>query len=253
MNETLPKEITMLVGILLFAALLLGPSGLDADVRVTKVDFLDGIGVDVNAAGPVFVQMDHARRRLIAANTLTSSISLIDCTTRAVTNIPLGGRALQHLKSEAMAIRRTNGEIYLLGTNCLHIVFPNEGTARMIPTGNQFESVAVDEATGNAFIAGRENPRIGFWKRGAKNIKMIDWLDHGESLINLNMTPPPPIRKVIADKGLGRIIAVDGFTSTLYLYDAANRISFPPVPCLSPAVGDGTWPDTMSAITGSTS
>ena len=229
----------MLVRFLLFAALLLGPSGLEADVRITKVDFLDRLGVSINAAGPLYVQLDHARRRLIVANTLTSSISIVDCTTRAVTNIPLGGRALQHLKSEAMTIRRKSGVIYLLGTNCLHVVFPNEGTARMIPTGTQFESVTVDEATGNAYIVGRENPRIGFWKRGAKNIKMIDWLDHGEPLINLNMTPPPPIRKVIADEGLGQIIALDGFTSTLYIYDAINReqLSSRPLPLAS----GGRW------------
>ena len=229
----------MTIRILLLAALMLGPSHLAADVQVTKVNFLEGIGVSVNAAGPLFVQMDHARRRLIVANTLTSSISLVDCTTRAVTNIPLGGRALQHLKSEAMTIRKKSGEIYLIGTNCLHIVFPNEGTARTIPTGTQFESVTVDEATGNAYIVGRENPRIGFWKRGAKNIKMIDWLDHGEPLINLNMTPPPPIRKVIADEGLGRIILVDGFTSTLYLYDTikGKQLSSRPLPL----AGGGRW------------
>jgi DNA-binding beta-propeller fold protein YncE len=229
----------MIMRLLLLAALILGPSRLAADVQVTKIDFLEEIGVSVNAAGPLFVQMDHARRRLIVANTLTSSISIVDCTTRAVTNIALGSRALQHLKSESMTIRRTNGDIYLLGTNCLHIVFPGEGTARTITTGTQFESVAVDEATGNAYIAGRENPRLGSWKRGGKNIKLIDWLDHSEPLINLNMTPPPPIRKVIADESLGQIIAVDGFTSTLYLYDPVKReqISSRPLPLAS----GGRW------------
>jgi DNA-binding beta-propeller fold protein YncE len=209
----------MLIRLMLCAVLLLGSSGFGAAVEVTKVDFLERLGVGVNAAGPLLVQMDSARGRLIVANTLTSSISIIDCTTRAVSNIPLGGRALQHLKSEAMTIRRSNGEIYLIGKNCLHIVFPGEGTARTIPTGTQFESVAVDEKTGNAFIAGRENPRLGFWKKGAKSVKLIDWLDHSEPLINLNMTPPPPIRKVIADNGLGQIIAVDGFTGSLFLFD----------------------------------
>ncbi len=229
----------MKLRMLLFAALVLGPSLLAADVQVTRVDFLEGIGVGVNAAGPLFVQMDQDRRRLIVANTLTSSISIVDCATRAVNNIPLGGRALQHLKSEAMTIRRTNGEIYLIGTKCLHVVFPGEGTARTIATGTQFESVTVDEASGDAYIVGRENPRIGYWKRGSKNIKMIDWLDHSEPLINLNMTPPPPIRKVIADEGLGRIIAVDGFTSTLYLYDSVEReqISSRPLPLAS----GGRW------------
>ena len=50
-----------------------------AGVSVRTVDFLAGQKLSVNAAGPVLLRMDEARNRLVVANTLTSSISIIDC------------------------------------------------------------------------------------------------------------------------------------------------------------------------------
>ncbi len=191
-----------------------------ADPGITTVDFLEGAGVEINAAGPVLVQMDEGRNRLVAANTLTSSISLIDCASRAVKNIALADRALQHLKAEAMSINRATGGIYLIGTRCVHIVDPEKGSARTVETDVQYESIAIDEATGNVYVAGRESATLGVIKPGSKKIKHIDWLEHKEQLINLNATPPPPIRKVFCDPALERVIAVDGFTSTLHLFDS---------------------------------
>jgi DNA-binding beta-propeller fold protein YncE len=212
----------MIKAAILTAALLLTAAGADADVSVKKIDFLAEMGLEINAAGPVIVEMDVPRGRLIVANTLSSSVSIIDCETGAVQNIPVGGRALQHLKAEAIVTRSKTGEVCLLGSKCLHIISPDERKAETLRTGFQFESVAVDEATGNVFVAGRESGSLGFYKQGSKKVKMLSWLDHSEPLINLNMTPPPPIRKVIADGSLGRVIAVDGFTSTLYIFDAKS-------------------------------
>ena len=191
-------------------------------VSAVSIDILAGTGLDINGAGPLLVAMDAPRGRLVVANTLSSSISLIECESGAVTNIALGGRALQHLKSEALAVSGRTGTIFLVGTKCLHIVFPGKGTSMTIETGRQFESVAVDDGTGNVFLAGRESAELGFLKWGSDKIEMLPWLDHEEPLINLNMTPPPPIRKVISDALPGRVAAVDGFTSTLYLFDAKS-------------------------------
>lgn len=190
------------------------------EVTVKTVDFLSEAGLEVNAAGPLLVLMDEGRDRLVVANTLTSSMSVIDCATRAVKNIPIGGRALQHLKAESMTLNRSTGEIYLIGANSIHIVSPGGGTSRTVSTDAQFESIAVDERTGNIFVAGRESASLGLIKAKSKKLEPKGWLDHRENLINLNATPPPPIRKVVADSDLGRIIAVDGFTPTLYIFDA---------------------------------
>ena len=210
-----------------------------AGVSVRTVDFLAGRRLSVNAAGPVLVRMDEARNRLIVANTLTSSISIIDCGTRAVENIPLGGRALQHLKSESLTFNARTGDIYLIGAKCFFVVHPDKKTAETIPTGVQFESVAVDETTGNAFLAGRESKEIALYKPGARKLELKPWLDHRENLINLNATPPPPIRKVVADAALGQVIGVDGFTSTLFVFDAkkADLIRSRPIPLAS----GGRW------------
>jgi len=207
---------------LLFLVLILVTTHIRADVSVTMVDFLKEAGVTINAAGPLLVQMDNDRNRLIVANTLSSSLSIIDCHTHSVENIPLEGRALQHLKSEAMTFSRKTGDIYLVGAHCLFIVSPRDKKSRTIHTDVQFESIAVDEETGNVFIVGRESKSLGFVKAKSKKLKMLKWLDWSEDLINLNQTPPPPIRKVIADRKLKQVVAVDGFTSTLYLFDGKS-------------------------------
>jgi YVTN family beta-propeller protein len=200
----------------------LGEPAASTNVSVTSVNFQEVPDVSINAAGPLLVQMDEARNRLVVANTLSSSMSIIDCATHRVENIPLGGRALQHLKSEAMTINRKTGDICLIGTKCFYIVSPKHGTARTIPTEAQFESIAVDEETGNVFIVGRESKSLGFYDSGSKRLKMKKWLDRREELINLNATPPPPIRKVVADSRLGQIVAVDGIEPAIYVFDARN-------------------------------
>jgi hypothetical protein len=47
-------------------------------VSVTTVDFLEAAGLRFNGAGPLLVKMDAFRNRLIVANTLSSSISIIN-------------------------------------------------------------------------------------------------------------------------------------------------------------------------------
>jgi DNA-binding beta-propeller fold protein YncE len=189
-------------------------------VSVKKIDFLEVLDMDINAAGPLLLQMDEERNRLAVANTLTSSITIIDCESHSIENISLEGRVLQHLKSEAMTIRRKTGDVYLVGTKALFIISPAKRSAITIPTNVQYESVVVNEETGNVFLTGRESESLGFIKAGSKKLDMVKWLDSREDLINLNQTPPPPIRKVVSDNVLNQIIAVDGFTSTLYTFDA---------------------------------
>ena len=191
-------------------------------VSVTAIDFLKAANLSINGAGPLLVKMDAFRNRLIVANTLSSSVSIINCGNHSVENIPLEGRALQHLKAEALAFRRKTGEVYLIGARCFSITSPDARTSKTIPTGVQFESIAVDEETGNAFIAGRESKELGFYAARSGKLAMLPWLATREDLINLNATPPPPIRKVVAAPELGWIIGVDGYTSAFFLFDARN-------------------------------
>jgi YVTN family beta-propeller protein len=194
----------------------------NAKTTVRTVDFLGVPGVTVNAAGPVLVQMDEARNRLIVANTLTSSLSIIDCSDHSVENISLGGRALQHLKAASMTINKKTGDIYLVGARCLLTVSGTDKKSRVIRTDVQFESIAVEEQTGNVFVVGRESKGLGYLKKGSDKIKVKKWCETSEPLINLNQTPPPPIRRVITDNTLGQIIALDGYTSMLYVFNAKD-------------------------------
>ncbi len=190
------------------------------NITVTTVDFLKNAGLSVNGAGPLIVKIDSARDRIVVANTLSASLSIIDGKTHAVENIALGGRALQHLKEEAMFISAKTGKVYLIGARCFSVISPERKEAFTIPTDIQFESVTVNEESGNAFLAGRESMSLGFLKAGSSTIEMIEWLESKEDLLNLNQTPPPAIRKVVSDERLNRIIAVDGYTSMLFLFDA---------------------------------
>jgi YVTN family beta-propeller protein len=193
-----------------------------ADVSVTEVDLLERSGLKFNGAGPLLVQVDVARNRLVTVNTLSSSVSVIDCATGNVVNIPVAGRAFQHLKSECLTISAATGRIYLIGMNCFYIVDPDGRSSSQISTSAQFESIAVDEASGNVFIAGRESRRLGFYQASSGQLRMLDWLETEEELINLNATPPPPIRKVVADGSLGLIVAVDGLDPAIHLFDGTS-------------------------------
>lgn len=189
---------------------------------VITVDLLGALGLEINGAGPVLVQADPERGHIVVAHTLSSSMSFIDGRTHQVRNIALGGRALQHLKAESMTIDSRTGDVLLVGTRTLHIVSPVKAAARAIDTKAQLESVAVDEATGNAFVVGRESPKMGFWDAAKEEFTQIDWLESREKLVNVNQTPPPSIRKVVVDASLGRVVAADGMSSTLHLFDAKS-------------------------------
>jgi len=193
-----------------------------SEIRVTTVDLLVDQGLEVNGAGPLLVMADAGRNRIVAPCTLSSAISIIDGKTHQVTNIPLETRTIQHLKAEAMTLRRSTGHIYLLGTKRFHVVDPEKGHALSVATLSQFESIAVDERTGNVFLAGRECRSLGLYEAESGAFRLLEWTDHEEPLVNLNQTPPPPIRKVVADPVLDRIIAVDGFQGTLTLFDGKS-------------------------------
>ena len=205
------------------AMLLISTAALPAaEVSVTTIDFLKEANLAANGAGPVLVRMDAFRNRLVVANTLSSSLSFIDCRDHSVLNVPVQGRALQHLKAEALTYRRKTGEVYCIGSRCFSIASSDGAASRTIPTGAQFESIAVDEETGNAFLAGRESRELGFYSAKSGRFATLPWLATKEDLINLNATPPPPIRKVVAAPELKWIVAVDGYTSTLFLFDGRN-------------------------------
>jgi len=195
---------------------------IQAETQVKTVDFLSHCHLKVNAAGPLLVKSDSARNRTILVNTNTSSISLIDEKTDKVTNIPLKNRVLQYLKMEALTIDKHTGNIYIIGNKSLHIVFPERLGSIAIETGEQYEMVAVNEKNGKAYLVGRESKDIAIISPQSKKIKRIPWVDHTEPMLNLNQTPPPPIRKVVCDTTLQQIIAIDGYTSTLHIYSAKS-------------------------------
>jgi DNA-binding beta-propeller fold protein YncE len=204
---------------LMLSCLLLALSLLPA-VPVRKVDLLAPLGLGVNAAGPLLVQLDAARDRLVVANTLSSSVTLIDLRDRSLRNIPVATRVPQHLKAEALAIDGRSGNVYVVGDHALEVVFPGSGRSRSFPTRKQFDMVAVDEASGDAFLVGRESRDIAWVDLDRGRVSYRAWSVLEESAGNLNMTPPPPIRKVVCDAAARLVAAVDGTTATLHLFSA---------------------------------
>ncbi len=200
-------------------------STLNAQYRFRTVDLLKSLRMKYNAAGPVLLAVDEQKNKIYVANSLSSSVSIIDGKTNKVDNIPIGGRTLQHLKSSAITYSSRFGLVYVLGTKNFSIVDPRTKKSQTFNTLKQFESITVDEKSGNVFMTGRASSKIGFYNPKVKNNEYdtLPWLSHEEKLMNLNQTPPPPIRNIIAlnDKQQN-VAAIDGFTSTLYLYDGAT-------------------------------
>jgi YVTN family beta-propeller protein len=190
---------------------------------IKEVDFLTLHRNGINAAGPVLLCTDDINNKIYVANTLSSSVSVINGITDEVVNIPVEGRTLQHLKNSAIAYNEETGFVYLIGTNNFFIVDTRNEVSKTIPTSKQFECITVDEKSGNVFLTGRESSKIGFYNAKTKDFILMNWLSHEENLENLNQTPPPAIRKIIATNDSSQnIMAVDGFTSTLYLIDGSN-------------------------------
>ncbi len=198
------------------------PKTVHKNYRVRTVDFLERYDLTYNGAGPLLVKADDKRNRVVLVNTNTSSVSVVDSKTGAVKNIPLKNRVLQHLKMEALAIDSKTGKIYVVGNKCLHIVSPDDGTSTAIETEEQYEMVAVNEINGDAYLVGQASTRIAWVKAKSLEAMYIPWLETAEPMVNLNMTPPPPIRKVVCDSRRGKLIAVDGFTATLYTFSTQN-------------------------------
>ncbi len=186
--------------------------------QIQRVDFLSRGGLTVNGAGPLLVRTDAARHRVVLVNTNTSSISLISTRDYKATNIPVKSRVPQYVKDEALAIDNRGGNIYVIGNKCLHIVEPGKGTAQTIGTAEQYDVVAVNETNGAAFLVGRESFFLAIIKPGSQKIKRIRWVDRAEPMKNLNQTPPPPIRKVVYDNRLHKIITLDGYTGTIHVF-----------------------------------
>jgi len=208
----------MAAGLVMVMALAVAVAAADS-FRVNAVDLLETLNLDVNGAGPLLLCADPPRNRIVLANTLTASVSVIDGTTHAVRNLPIGNRVPQWLKSEALAVNPRDGAIYVIGERSLHVLLPGRASAVTLSTGEQYESLAVDATSGRALLASRASEELLLADPADGSVRRIRWASGIEPFGNLNMTPPPPVRKVVADPRLGRFVAVDGAAAAMYLVD----------------------------------
>jgi len=200
--------------------LLLYSISIKSQTQVTTVDFLREYNLDYNASGPILTSVDSVHNRIAVIHANSSMVSIINGYNDQVQNIPIQNRGIQHFKDEALTIDQTSGVVYALGNKSLHLVFPLQGKSKTFATQKQFEMIAVDELTGNAFLVGRASKELAFLNLKKEMIQYIPWADREESLLNLNQTPPPPIRKVVCDWKLDQVLVVDGFTAQLLIFDA---------------------------------
>ena len=190
-----------------------------AGTQITEVNFLDSVGVKYNGFGPLMVRYDEGRSRVILINTNSSSVSLINGKDNKVINITMEGRVPQYLKEESFTFNKKNGNIYLIGEKRLSIIYPENNKSDTFNTIHQYEMVCIDDNTGNCFLAGRESKKIAFLNIKTGKIKFIRLFDRTEKMMNLNQTPPPPIRKIVADPELKKVFVFDGYTSNLHTLD----------------------------------
>ncbi|MFC2084562.1 hypothetical protein ACFLS9_05850 [Bacteroidota bacterium] len=204
----------------LFMILFLFNICTSAQYKVTEVNFLESLGLKYNAQGPTLVKCDTIRNRIFVANSNSSTVSVINGVKHKVINIPITTRAIQHLKDEAFIIDKKSGNALLIGNKCLHVVLPEKVLSKSIKTNKQYEMVAVDENTGNAFLVGRESNSLAYVDIMNEKISYIKYTDYTEELINLNQTPPPPIRKVLSLANLNQVYVIDGYTSNLITFNS---------------------------------
>lgn len=182
------------------------------------ISLIDIHRLKYNGVGPILVLTNEFNDQVFVAHTLSSCVSIIEGQTDNVTNIPIESRGLQHLKKEAFVFSRTQNKLYLIGQKSLNIIDLALKKAETIWTDVQYEALTVDDVSGNIFLTSRETGGIGFYDNSNKQFSAIKWLDFSEKLENLNQTPPPSIRKIVALNDYGQnIVAVDGYTSTLTL------------------------------------
>ncbi len=209
--------------------------------RVKTINFLNIPDLKYNAAGPMLLKVDDFRNSIYVVNTLSSSVSIIDGKTDKVTNIPVGGRGFQHLKNSALTFNRKSGLVYVIGKNSLLIVDPAKKSAKSIDTKKQFESIAVDDRSGNIFLTGRESSKLGFYDAKTQKFELKPWLSEETKLENQNQTPPPAIRKIVSTNDYkSNMIAIDGYTSTLYILNG-NDASIIKQRKLPLGDNDGRW------------
>ena len=175
---------------------------------VKEINFLKEYKLDYNAAGPIITKVDSIRDRLAVLYANSSMVSVINCRNHEISNIPTGSRGIQHLKDESMIIDNRSGIIYAIGDHSLNVVFPKQKISKTYTLKKQFEMVAVDGNSGDAFLVGRESKDIACLDLSSGKISYISWLRKEEELNNLNQTPPPSIRKIVCDNELNQIIAV---------------------------------------------
>jgi len=214
------------VGLSILALLLLGgplpgrPSPSSRERWTAReVNLLSLMGLRWNGAGPLLVRTDPPRNRVILVQTLTSSVTLVEGDLEQVRNVPTGSRVPQYLKEEALALNERTGEIYLVGDHCILLVRPDGEETLTMATPCQFEAVAVDPATGRAFLAGRESSFLGMADPSTRKLTLLPWAKKTGPLENLNQTPPPPIRKLVWDSRRNRLLAVDGMEALLWSLD----------------------------------
>lgn len=192
--------------------------GLALSAEVRTVDLLKARGFSVNAAGPLLVRADPPRGRIVMANTVTASLTLVDEASHRVENVPLESRTPEWLKAEALTVDERDGTIAVIGTRQVHLLRP--GAAPLaLDTGVQFEAVACDGLRGDLFLAGRESADLLWWQGAHRRFRRLPLGAKTEKLDLLNQTPPPPVRKVFADPLHHRLVAFDGLSRTLWTFD----------------------------------
>lgn len=209
--------------VFLLAVLLVWVSQfLHSRTDVIEVDFLKDLDLKVNGAGPLLIKTDPERNRVLLVNTITSSVSVIDSDTHRVKNIPIQGRIPQYLKDEAFALDPRSGNGYIIGNKNIHVLFTEKKKSVSLRTSYQFDTVAVDEHTGNALLAGRETRKIGFLNLKKGTVTYTRCFSNKEVMKNLNQTPPPPIRKIVYDREQRTFFALDGLSSRLFTVSAGT-------------------------------
>jgi DNA-binding beta-propeller fold protein YncE len=104
-----------------------------ASFKIQEIDCK--LDLKINSIGPVLMLVDSSRNRIITANALSSSVSVIDTRTHAVQNIPVAKRTVQFLKSESLYFLRGATAVNGVFGAAVSVFHPDSEKVKKIRTG----------------------------------------------------------------------------------------------------------------------
>ncbi len=201
---------------------LLFLSFLTGGIEIKEFDLLKEKKFTVNAAGPLLLCSDDKNENIYIINSISSSITVFNSKSKIIKNIPTGSRTPPFLKNDSFCLNSAANKFIFTTYKSLNVLNITNLFVKNFPCSFQPESVAYSQKEETIFAASSETKKIVAVNLKKESVKEIPLFSRQEEIKNLNMTPPPPIRKIIVDDTLQKVFFFDGMENDLIVMNLNN-------------------------------